>query len=252
MLITMVNMILSELTELNKEENMERLALSNIRHSQKVSGLNLPQSIYLRCNHCDEQVSATRVRHTFYTGGDAYATIVVNCTSCNKPIKIWIPKFDSKKNPAELYMYGVTKTEKSIMADIDILPKGLQDAYLETVDVFKANKWAATSVMCRRTLEAVVYYLNGADKENKQSLFKNLEELPDKVDLTKKIIDLGNGIRKAGNFGAHFDEDIVPDEELADMLLEYIEYFIEFSFVLPHRVDDLNERIAKLKEGNSE
>lgn len=43
---------------------------------------------------------------------------------------------------------------------------------------------------------------------------KLLKELPEKVNLSEKLIELADGIRKAGNFGAHFDENVVPDQEL--------------------------------------
>lgn len=57
------------------------------------------------------------------------------------------------------------------MSDVDALPEKLKDAYEETIDVFVTKKWAATSVMCRRTLEGVVYYLNNKSDEN-QPLYK--------------------------------------------------------------------------------
>lgn len=224
---------------------MESISLKNIRQNELISGLYMPKTINYQCPYCEETVSGIREKHTICSGSED-ATVEIRCTSCNENSKIWIPEFDSNKKPKHLYMYQSKMKEKSIMQDIDSLPSRLKDAYLETIDVYKNGKWAATSVMCRRTLEGIVYYLYGADKENKRALYQNLKELPQKVDLTDKLIQLADGIRKAGNFGAHFDEDIETDEEIATMLVEYIEYLLEFSFVLPSKAEDLHKRVESL------
>jgi phage FluMu protein Com len=225
---------------------MEKLQKSSIRQSEVVNGFRLIKSINVKCPNCNEQVSAVKEKHTIHNGNPHSITYDMRCTSCNKLIRLWVPESDKSSGAVDIYMNGTISKEKPVMNDIDILPYRLQSAYLETVDVYKAGKWAATSVMSRRTLEGIVYYLNGADRENKKPLYNMLQDLPDKVDLTSKIIDLANGIRKAGNFGAHFDEDIEPDEEVATMLLEYIEYLLEFSFILPSRADGLSAKVDEL------
>lgn len=223
---------------------MRIIPLSNVRNYESVKLIKLPLVINYECPHCEETISGIKVNHTL-SDDSSDATIILRCTSCNKLTKFWIPEFSDSKKPSEIFQYGKNTLNKSLMSDVDALPEKLKDAYEETIDVFVTKKWAATSVMCRRTLEGVVYYLNGKSDVN-QPLYKALKELPEKVNLSERLIELADGIRKAGNFGAHFDEIVVPDQELATMLVEYIEYLLEFSFVLPKRAEDLHVRLNKL------
>lgn len=224
---------------------MRSIPISNVRSYVNLNTLSIPNVINYECPHCEETISGLKENQTIsadYTD----ATIVLRCTSCNHLTKFWIPEFlDSPKRPKEIYLYGNNTLNKSLMSDVDALPEKLKDAYEETIDVFVTKKWAATSVMCRRTLEGIVCYLINTSDED-QPLYKALKELPDKVNLSEKLIELADGIRKAGNFGAHFDENVVPDQELATMLVEYIEYLLEFSFVLPKRAEELHNRLNKL------
>ena len=53
-------------------------------------------------------------------------------------------------------------------------------------------------------------------------------------------------VRKGGNLGAHFDLEKEPNEETATLMIELLEYLIEYLFVLPKRIDKIHGTIDGL------
>ena len=46
---------------------------------------------------------------------------------------------------------------------------------------------------------------------------------------------------------AHFEEDLEPDEKLAAPMLQLLEDFLSYLYVLPREIEDLNTRIEGLR-----
>ena len=101
----------------------------------------------------------------------------------------------------------------------------------------------------RRAMEGVFKLLPNA---------KNKQQLPDRIDaasadpnLSKPLKRLAHGIRKGGNLGAHFDEEVEPDEDTARHMLELLEYLVTYFYVLPVRVAEL-EQVLGIKDSEGE
>lgn len=63
--------------------------------------------------------------------------------------------------------------------------------------------------------------------------------------MLQPLVHLTTQIRKGGNIGAHFDEEIEPTEEFAALMLDLLEYFMEYAFLLPARTKQLEEQLDK-------
>ena len=63
-------------------------------------------------------------------------------------------------------------------------------------------------------------------------LARALEELRNHVDLSRPLTQLSHVIRQGGNLGAHFDLEREPDQNTALMMIELLEFFMEYLFVI--------------------
>ena len=104
------------------------------------------------------------------------------------------------------------------------------------------QEWNATAATCGRALEALVKNVLPQSQAG-LALARQLEELPKTLDLAKTLATLTAAIRKGRNLGAHFDLGKEVDAEMAQMMIYLLEYFLEYVYVLPGRVQELHEKL---------
>ena len=80
---------------------------------------------------------------------------------------------------------------------------------------------------------------------------RQIRELPNHVDFDKPILTLAAAIQQVGNLGAHFDIEGEPDGETTALMLDLLDYLIEYLYVLPGRIERLHEAIGKLAGGTT-
>ena len=105
--------------------------------------------------------------------------------------------------------------------------------------------WDACLTSCRKTLEGIV---KTEGNSTGGTLFHQLEDFFNDQDLSQPLVHLTNTLRQGGNIGAHFDLEREPDQNVARMMLDLIEYFLEFVYILPNKSAELEARIATLAE----
>jgi hypothetical protein len=59
-------------------------------------------------------------------------------------------------------------------------------------------------------------------------------------------LTLADAIRKGGNLGAHFDSEKEPNDEIAGLMVDVLDYLIEYLFILPNRIKNLHEKIESI------
>lgn len=152
-----------------------------------------------------------------------------------------------------LYMFPPSRARvpSAEIMDNNSLAEPLKRAYRSTVNVVNVQEWSATAVMCRRLLEGITKSTLPTDLQ-KETLAKQLAALPKHVDLGKPLLELAEAVRKGGNFGAHFDLEREPTEQVATLMLELCEDLMEYLFALPSRIDELNGKLQSLGKGTSE
>jgi hypothetical protein len=128
------------------------------------------------------------------------------------------------------------------MAGLDKVPAPIARAYVSALNVFNAREWNGTAMLAGRALEGLVKMQMPEGKKN-LPLSKMLEELAKEIDLSQTLNTLTDGLRKGRNLGAHFDLEKQADEEVGRMMVEFLEYFLEYLYVLPGEVQQLHERL---------
>ena len=64
------------------------------------------------------------------------------------------------------------------------------------------------------------------------------------------IMSLADALREGGNLGAHFDLEREPTKEVAEEMLDLLDDFIEYLFLLPHKIEELKNRIDAASVGD--
>lgn len=82
--------------------------------------------------------------------------------------------------------------------------------------------------------------------EGGATLYQQLKKLPDKVDLDAPLLLIVENLRKGGNIAAHFDLEKEPDQATAEAMVDLLDYFMEYIFVLKDRATALEAKLESL------
>lgn len=229
---------------------MKLISEQDIKKWQTRNGnMIFPSIINVNCAHCGRLQVFNVSSWTPHQKAANY--IVVKCAVCDKVIIFFYVDLCPAENETiqgTLYMYPNSNLSQERRPKDDILQLGddwerVKKAYVSAIDVYNAGVWPATLGECRRTLEGISKKL--VTDDNISKLHKRIEMLPQRHDLQKPILDLAFLVKEGGNLGAHFDNEKDPDQELATMMLDLLEYLIEYLFVLPARIDSIRTKVEE-------
>jgi hypothetical protein len=138
---------------------------------------------------------------------------------------------------------GEARTPSKEILDNPKLTAPIKRAYQSAVNTANAKEWNGAATLCRRLLEGVLK-TSLPEAHRSGTLADQLRRLPQHLDLEKPVIDLADVVRKAGNAGAHFDEDRESDERTVNLMLDLCEDLLDYLFTIPLRIDHLNKQLA--------
>ncbi|MCU0377755.1 MAG: DUF4145 domain-containing protein [Bacteroidales bacterium] len=217
--------------------------------TSKVANTLLPASVDWYCPHCNRSVNF-RLSWDIKSIPQPVIYCSSACSGCRKiSVFIYVGFADSVLNPreGELYIHPEpsTRTPLNGIYESSKFNDGLKRAYESAINVYNVGEWTATAVLNRRMLEGIMKEILPLEKRN-MPLAKQLEELPKHIDLQKPLITLAESLRKGGNLGAHFDLEKAPDENISTLMMDLLDYLIEYIYILPDRIDELDERVSSL------
>jgi len=232
-------------------DHMHHIAEEFIVDYDNRSGIDFPSSVDLICPFCGRQVNYSikwRSNVIDYNGMATYA----RCPACREhPNFILVgvqDRGDDSHKKGQLYVYPAPKVRYPIadIGDLAEFGEVFRRAYESAINVYNLKDWNATAIACRRLLEGMSK-TQLPEAEQKLPLARQLQELPKHRDLSKPILLLADAIRKGGNLGAHFDLEREPNEETATLMIELLEYIIEYLFIIPKRVEKFHNEVDRLK-----
>lgn len=188
----------------------------------------------IKCPFCDNAATFDTMTEFAYTYYRYYLTM--RCPNCDKIVFV-LYDTDSKKI-MEIYPESVPTCDQRI-------PKKIADDFLEAKRCFGAGAYKGTVVMCRRALQNTTIH-KGAKKKD---LFDQLNELVTKGIIPEGLEKLAHSIRSMGNYGAHPDKDGLDKviKEDAEEMLNFLDHFLNYVFVMPKRVEELESKSKKKK-----
>jgi hypothetical protein len=216
-----------------------------------VQSISLPSSVDWFCPHCHRNVNF-KMNWSISSNINPVLFCTSTCSGCRKTsIFIYVGFIESEITPkeGELFIYPEphTRTPLSGIFDSEKFNDGLKRSYESAINVYNVGEWTATAVLCRRLLEGISMEILPEEKK-KMALARQLQELPNHIDLQKPLLTLADALRKGGNLGAHFDLEKTPDENIATLMMDLLDYLIEYIYILPSRIDDLHNTINKLSK----
>lgn len=189
-----------------------------------------------KCPFCDHAATFDTMTESFDSESIIdYLTML--CPNCREIVFVIYNGIDEKIE--NIYPKSIPKCDKRI-------PKKIADDFLEAKRCFGAGAPKGTVVMCRRALQ------NSAIEKGakKRDLFDQLNELASSQIIPKELQKLGHSIRSIGKYGAHPKEDELDKvtEENAKEILDFLDHFLNYVFVMPKRVEELEPKSKKKRE----
>lgn len=205
-----------------------------------------------QCPHCNtndvlfQSVADVVVRERLYT-------LFMVCNHCSYGITVLV-KVElmsvSRLNiePASPHKYEQSIGGNTLYKVLKIFPEGLKlsapafvptniaSYYIQALDNLHRGHYDASGMMFRKVLDVSTKELGST----KDKLWKRIDELAEKHDITPAMREWAHAIRLDGNDAAHEDEPF--DKETCEDLKSFTELFLMYAFTLTAM---LKERRAK-------
>lgn len=238
------------------DTTMFTLPLSAVPQWRPVSNLWCPQSVDTLCPHCGRLVNLTLEKHQHDQQRNTLSASAT-CPACHEVSRFWIVDpgdgaDSARRGCALLCIFPKPRTiRKPVVSPDSLAHPALARVYQSAFNAYNAGLWDSCATSCRKTLEGLVQTLL-PEEDRKPRLFDNLKQLPEKVDLAAPLIILADTLRKGGNLGAHFDLEKEPDQHVVELMLDLLDYFMEYIYVLKEKAHDLGRKIDALGNESSD
>ncbi|WP_201715808.1 hypothetical protein [Rossellomorea arthrocnemi] len=218
--------------------------LSHVQYGyQKV-----PKKVKSQCPNCSK-TSEFLLKANFYQVNKKGLFAEANCSECRNPAVFIVMLNNDSVNRSEesvLYIYDPLATNGPLdqIQGNKRIPQDLVRSFRSALNVSQSKDNSATAVMSKRVLESVLKNFNG-DKSSGQSLSEQFDQLPKNVDLSKPIQALSHLVHPNSAFYEMLELEREIDDETAGLLMELLEGLIEYLYVLPEKIETLQEKIEK-------
>ncbi|MCJ7647248.1 MAG: DUF4145 domain-containing protein [Candidatus Lokiarchaeota archaeon] len=212
-----------------------------------INNVKVPTTVDIICPYCHRKITFTLTSWNQNIQTDIFFNSS-KCPSCREVARFFVFEYnEDDKKASKIFLYPTPKIRFPLSgaSSAKDFSKELYRVYQSSINVYNTAEWSGTAVLCRKLLEGITKTLL-LEQQQSLSLYQQLKALPQNVDLAKPILTLADAIRKAGNLGAHFDLEKEPNELVATQLLDLIDYLIEYLFVLPTKIEELNNSINNL------
>jgi hypothetical protein len=230
--------------------DMRRINPGSVNSYIRYGNIKIPKAVQSECPGCRE--SAVFVLNANYQNSKHNLVTESICPTCkNSATFIIMTKdvIDEKGEHADTYIYDLQSSKHAVhqIESLPNIPKDLLRAYRSALNVHQTRENSATAVMSKRVIESILKHFLG-EKNHGQPLYKQLEMLPNKVDLAKPIQTLSVLLTNNSRLNQMLDLDIEMDYETSTLLMDLIENLIEYLFVLPGKIEVAQRKIeSKLK-----
>ena len=228
---------------------MYQLSLSTVPAWQNWQNMWVPQSIDTLCPACGRMVNLPLEKHQHDPQRNTVSASA-RCPGCSKVAHFWIVapgdgRDSSKRGCAQICIYPQPRIIREPIVAGDKINASLARAYQSALAAYNAGLWTACASSCRRTLEGLVKTLLG-NEHSQEPLFQQLRSLPDKVNLAEPLVLLAENLRRGGNIASHFDLEKEPDQPVAEGMIDLLDYFMEYVYVLKEKAQELEKRLDSL------
>jgi uncharacterized protein DUF4145 len=212
-----------------------------------------PRSVDTRCPHCGRAVNFP-LENFQWDDNRSTVSAHARCPGCGEKARFWIVdpgdgKDSSQKGCKGLFMFPQPSPIRTpVVPDGKLEVDALERTYWSAIAAYNAGLWDACATSCRKTLEGIV---QTRMPEASGSLFNQLQAFFSEYDASEPLVHLADTLRKGGNLGAHFDLDREPDGDVATLMLDLLDYFFLYIYLLKDKSEELERRLASLPSNPS-
>ena len=206
------------------------------------------------CLHCGNETLMQRVGNFSWgskeTGDDffgfTYQYQLFFCPVCNKVTLLqtygdedMIDYGDNDRldyYTTDTILYPVNTIESKMM------PVEIRNAFESALKVRNVDA-GACAIMLRRTLDKIL----SEQGATKWGLEGKIEEIAEKGLLPESLKEASSFAKKFGDSVAHWKE-LVPDESDINSLVEFIQYIIDYLYIIPAKIKQFQEKMDRTSE----
>lgn len=153
---------------------------------------------------------------------------------------------------------------RTLLVSSASLPRGFSDrmfvAYKNSIDTYNSGMWSPSVSSSGRVIEAIgkSFFPSTDGSETIRELFTKLRTSlnsnsnPDYKTLLMPILNLDKTLALSRNSGSHFDLSKEPDKDVANKLIDLVEFLLRYIYLIPGEAKDLDEAVRLLGPGDSE
>lgn len=195
------------------------------------------------CEGCGAVVNA-EVLKSYDNQQEAFPTVrytFARCPRCEAPFLLRQEEDLAESNEFELHweppmrVYPIAPGPASTR-----LPIAIRSSFEEARRCFGAKAFTASTIMCRKTLEAICATHGVAER----NLATSLQTLRDQGIIESRLFQWADALRISGNEAAHDVALTVPREDAVD-IFDFTNALLEYVFTFRDRFDAFQERRRK-------
>ncbi|NLX01418.1 MAG: DUF4145 domain-containing protein [Syntrophomonadaceae bacterium] len=211
---------------------------------------NLPQEKVIICFHCGNETVMRQTGEYKWGSNDDFSFFfnykMFACPVCHK-ITLMETYGDETMIAPNYSGEYVWFTEDTILYPINSIdsksmPKKIKESYEAALKVRNIDTNACV-LLLRRTLE-IILTDQGATK---WGLAEKIEEIAQRGLLPDSLKEASFFAKRFGDSAAH-GKDLVADEQDMNSLIEFIEYIIEYLYIIPSRLKEFKMKIDHEEE----
>jgi hypothetical protein len=226
---------------------MRRINPGSVISYIRYGNIKIPKSIQCECPGC-RKLNEFLLNANYQNRKNNLVT-ECSCPTCkNSAVFIIMTKdiAEDQDEHADTYIYDLQASKHPInqIENLPNVPKDLIRAYRSAINVHQSRENSATAVMSKRVIESILKHFLG-EKSKGQPLSKQLEILPNHLDLAKPIQSLSHLLGPESSLSRMLELDMEMDYETTSLLMDLLENLIEYLFVLPGKIDVTYDKIAR-------
>lgn len=193
----------------------------------------------VECKKCEALVDAIILKD--YSGydveeGPPFKYSFLKCPKCDSPFLVVQEDFGEGWDDP----YRVFPTQDKINP---FYPELIKKAYSEAQACFKAKAYAATVIMCRKTLEGICI----EHKIEERNLATSLKKMKEQGIIESRLFEWADTLRTSGNEATH-DLNVAVAAEDARDIMEFTNAILEYIFTFKDKYEQYKKRQEKKKK----
>ncbi|QFT57227.1 hypothetical protein FIU94_00200 [Sulfitobacter sp. THAF37] len=200
-----------------------------------------PKSVNTFCPFCSSKVTFSLVNSNptpMPTIWPAQST----CPECEESVNfiVYYTKQDGNSSVADISMFPAPS---HLIAPVELpekLPAALSSAVRDAEAAYRAGLYSPAVTCAGRALEGLLKHIL---REKDTSLYKLIDIFCESEEATKPIKKLSHTMREGRNVAAHFDENIIPDQKSAEIMIELLHYLVSYLFLFSEKAEKLSTKL---------